>query len=72
MKKEIVPYTIRDLHFTIDYLKLIQLQAMAFSETIVAQKESRQKIYSINSTHRQNQRQNRNRESSGINPRKEY
>lgn len=69
MKKEIVPYTISDLHSTIDYMKLIQLQAMAFSETIVAQKESRQKTYSINSAHRQNQRQNRNRESSGINPR---
>ena len=66
MKSQTIPYTVDDLHSTIDYKTLIELQAMAFSQ-VIPPEESKQKTY-CNPTHNPNQRYNRNRESSGINP----
>lgn len=45
MKKEIIPYIVGDLHSVIDYMKLIELQAMTYSETLAAPKKCRQKTY---------------------------
>ena len=67
MKKEIIPYTVDDLHSTIDYMKLIKLRAMTYSETLATSEKSKQKTY-CNPVHNPNQRFNRDRESSGINP----
>lgn len=57
-----------DLHSTIDYMKLIELQAMTYSETLATSEKSKQKVY-CNPVHNSNRRYNKNRESSGVNPR---
>lgn len=71
MKLEIIPYIVDDLHSTIDYMKLIEMQANAFSgyQQGIQQEKGKQKVYCNPTLNQQNQRYNRNRESSGINPR---
>ena len=66
MKPQTIPYTVDDLHSTIDYETLFRLQANSFSQVIPPER-SRQKTY-CNPTHSPNQRYYRDRESSGINP----
>ena len=66
MKKEIVPYTVSNLHSTIDYMKLIELQANA--KTMDEQEKGKVKTYCNPILNCQNQRYNKNRESNGINP----
>lgn len=67
MKENSLPYTNDLLHSSIDYAKLIELQANAIKLPMV--ENDKQKTYQKTNVYGRNQRNNKYRESKGIDPR---